>query len=76
MLLLTGVIEDNCSLVADSGYDIGVVWVNTTTKKGYLLTDNTQGAAVWKQILTTEDVSGAGDMLKVCCNNRSCRGIC
>lgn len=41
----------------DSEYDVGVIWVNTTTKKGYLLTDNTSNAAVWKQIATLDELN-------------------
>lgn len=48
----------------DSSYDVGIVWVNTATKKGFLLTDNTPGAAVWKQIVTSEDIVTLGDMTK------------
>ena len=48
----------------DSGYDLGVVWLNTTTKKGFLLTDNASNAAVWKQIVTSEDIASVGDMAK------------
>ncbi len=48
----------------DSSYDVGVVWINTTSKKGFLLTDNTTNAAVWKQIVTSEDIVTLGDMSK------------
>lgn len=48
----------------DSVYDLGVVWLNTASKKGFLLTDNTPGAAVWKQIITSEDIVVVGDMSK------------
>lgn len=58
------VIKTTNPAAADSGYDMGVVWLNTNTKKGYLLTDNTAGAAVWKQIITSEDIVTMGDMLK------------
>lgn len=49
---------------ADSSYDVGVVWVNTASKKGFLLTDNTAEAAVWKQIVTSDDIVTLGDMTK------------
>lgn len=58
------VVKTTAPAITDAGYDIGVVWVNSSTKKSYIISDNTAGAAIWKQILTTEDVSGAGDMLK------------
>lgn len=50
----------------DSDYDIGTIAVNTTTNKAYILLDNTSNSAVWKQIVTPDDLSdlGAGDMLK------------
>lgn len=48
----------------DYAYDLGVVWLNTSTKRGYLLTDNTTNAAVWKLILNSEDIVTMGDMLK------------
>ena len=52
--------------VTDADYDIGTLWVNTATDKAYLIYDNTTGAAVWKQIVTPEELEdlGAGDMLK------------
>jgi len=50
--------------VTDSSHDVGVVWVNTSSKKGFLLVDNTSGAAVWKQIITSEDIVTVGDMTK------------
>lgn len=43
--------------VTDSGYDIGVVWVNTTLKKSFILTDNTANAAVWKQLITPDELN-------------------
>lgn len=58
------VVKTTAPAITDADYDIGVVWVNSVTKKSYIITDNTSGAAVWKQILTTEDANGAGDMLK------------
>lgn len=48
----------------DSSYDVGVVWINNNTKKGFLLVDNTPGEAVWKQIVTSEDIVTMGDMSK------------
>lgn len=50
----------------DIDYDIGTTWVNTSTNKSYILMNLSDGKAVWKQIVTPEDLSnlGAGDMLK------------
>jgi hypothetical protein len=33
------------------------VWVNTSTKKSYILTDNTSNAAVWKQVVTIDELN-------------------
>lgn len=48
----------------DYTYDIGVVWINTNTDKAFILYDNSTNAALWKRVITAEDISGAGDMLK------------
>lgn len=50
----------------DSGYDVGAMWVDTAANKAYLLFNNTANQAVWKQVVTPDDLSdlGAGDMLK------------
>lgn len=50
----------------DSGYDVGAMWVDTAANKAYLLFNNTTNQAVWKQLVTPDDLSdlGAGDMLK------------
>lgn len=47
------------------GYAPGQVWINTSTKKAYILIDATAGAAVWNRILDPSDLSGTGigDML-------------
>lgn len=60
------VVASSAPTATNYSYDIGTVWVNTTTDKAYLLYDNTVSAAIWKQIITPEDLSnlGAGDMLK------------
>ncbi|MDP3387713.1 MAG: hypothetical protein Q8S24_10790 [Eubacteriales bacterium] len=58
------VIKTTNPATTDSTYDLGVVWLNTASKKGFLLTDNTPGAAVWKQIVTSEDIVTVGDMTK------------
>lgn len=50
----------------DSGYDVGAMWIDTAANKAYLLFNNTTNQAVWKQLVTPDDLSdlGAGDMLK------------
>lgn len=50
----------------DSGYDVGAMWTDTAANKAYLLFNNTTNQAVWKQLVTPDDLSdlGAGDMLK------------
>lgn len=49
-----------------SGYDVGAMWIDTAANKAYLLFNNTTNQAVWKQLVTPDDLSdlGAGDMLK------------
>lgn len=51
---------------ADDEFDVGTIWVDTATDLAYLLYDNTADAAVWKQIVTPDQLEelGAGDMLK------------
>lgn len=58
--------KDTVPSNSDSGYDIGTIWVNTSTDKVYVLTDNTPSASIWKQMVTPDELSelGAGDMLK------------
>lgn len=50
----------------DSGCDVGAMWIDTAANKAYLLFNNTTNQAVWKQLVTPDDLSdlGAGDMLK------------
>lgn len=40
-----GVNDDNSEL-----FDLGSLWINTTTDTGFLCVDNTNGAAVWVQV--------------------------
>lgn len=60
------VVKTTSPSISDSNYDVGKLWVNSTTKKAYILVDNTPSNAVWKQLVFPEDLSdlGAGDMLK------------
>ena len=60
------VVKTTAPASTDAGYDLGTVWIDTTTKKGYMIYDNTADNAVWKQIVNPDDLSdlGAGDMLK------------
>ena len=50
----------------DYAYDLGQIWINTTTGKPYILIAVAGQVATWKQIVTPEELSdlGAGDMLK------------
>lgn len=50
----------------DYNYPVGSIWINTGSNTAFLLYNNTASAAVWKQIITPDDLSdlGAGDMLK------------
>lgn len=59
-------VKTTAPTTTDSNYNIGTMWVNTTNDKAYIIYDNTASAAVWKQIVTPEELSdlGAGDMLK------------
>lgn len=60
------IIMNKAPTPTDSGYDIGAMWVDTAANKAYLLFNNTTNQAVWKQLVTPDDLSdlGAGDMLK------------
>ena len=51
---------------SDSDYKLGTLWLDTTSNKAYLIYSNTSQNAVWKQLVTPDDLSdlGAGDMLK------------
>lgn len=35
--------------IAD-GYDVGTIWINTTTNNAFVLTDSTSGSALWSKI--------------------------
>lgn len=60
------IIMNKAPTLTDSGYDVGAMWVDTAANKAYLLFNNTTNQAVWKQLVTPDDLSdlGAGDMLK------------
>lgn len=50
----------------DDGYQVGAVWVNTTSDTVYVMVDDTQGAAIWMDVssLETEDIQDiVGDMV-------------
>lgn len=61
------IIMNKAPTPTDSGYDVGAMWVDTAANKAYLLFNNTTNQAVWKQLVTPDDLSdlGAGDMLKL-----------
>ena len=60
------IIMNKAPTPTDSGYDVGAMWVDTAANKAYMLFNNTTNQAVWKQLVTPDDLSdlGAGDMLK------------
>lgn len=60
------IIMNKAPTPTNSGYDVGAMWVDTAANKAYLLFNNTTNQAVWKQLVTPDDLSdlGAGDMLK------------
>ncbi len=51
----------NPTATDDKEFRVGTVWLNTTTDKAYILTDNTGGAAVWKDF-SLADVNGNVDI--------------
>lgn len=62
----SAIVKEGVPTTTDSDYDIGTIWIDSATKKPYLIVDNTPASAVWKHIVTPEDLDGfgAGDMLK------------
>ena len=62
----TTVVKNAAPTSSDSGYKLGTLWLDTTNSKAYLIYNNTASEAVWKQLVTPDDLSdlGAGDMLK------------
>lgn len=60
------VVMNKAPTPTDSGYDIGVIWIDTAGNKAYVLFNNTSNNAIWKQMVTPDNLSdlGAGDMLK------------
>src|SRR6056297_89917 len=50
----------------DDSYQVGAVWVNTTSDTVYVLVDNTSGSAIWMDVssLEVEDIQDiVGDMV-------------
>lgn len=52
---LLAVVKTTEPTISDSDYDIGQVWVSTTTNKSYMLIDNTANTAIWKMNVTATD---------------------
>lgn len=42
------------------GYEVGSLWINTTTKKLYICFDNSSGAAVWYEIIDNTNAQSIG----------------
>lgn len=61
---LPAVLSTSNPAITDSSYDVGQTWINTTTKKIYVLVDNTTNNAVWRRVVTDDETTGMGDMLK------------
>lgn len=59
-------ISTSAPTVNDAGFDVGKMWLNSTTDRLYMLQDNTPGAAVWTELAKMSDVAAAGygDMFK------------
>lgn len=45
---------------SNAGFVVGTLWVNTSTTQAYVLTDATNGAAVWKEFSRTYVVGDTG----------------
>lgn len=60
------VVKTAAPTASDSDYKLGTLWLDTTNNKAYLIYSNISQNAVWKQVVTPDDLSdlGAGDMLK------------
>ena len=60
------VVKTIAPTASDSDYKLGTLWLDTTNNKAYLIYSNISQNAVWKQLVTPDDLSdlGAGDMLK------------
>jgi hypothetical protein len=52
---LTAVVDPTISDDGDAGYSIGSRWINIISKDEYVCTDNTDGAAVWKETTIADD---------------------
>ena len=46
---------------SSQGYEDGSIWVNTSTDAAYICSDNSVGAAVWKDITASGGGGGGGD---------------
>lgn len=51
------VVMNKAPTPTDSGYDIGVIWIDTAGNKAYVLFNNTSNNVIWKQMATPDDLS-------------------
>lgn len=57
----------------NNGYDVGSLWVNTTTDKSFICLDSTVGASIWK-VITPEIKQTYGDLNAPTVNDDSSKG--
>ena len=55
---LTAVVAPTVNDDANSGYEVGSIWVDTALDAVYVCADSTVGAAVWKKVSSGGDVTG------------------